>query len=1009
MKTKIKNLLLLIIALICSANSLFSQTNNSNLIISEILYNPPGTDSIEFIEFYNPLNNNISLNGYSLSGPFKYNFPDVVVEPNGYFVIAKDSVIMRKHLNTISYDWGSGSLANTTKTITVKDSNGDIVDEVTYYNTEPWPVIKSSGGPSIELNRLDSDNNDGSNWKLSTTFGVVLNNGDTLFCSPGKANLPYLPDADFNVTERILFDDGNATFENLSFGNNLTYDWLFEGGTPNSSNLENPTINYSNLGFYDVTLTASNSDFSNTLTKESYIAVLPSECTLLSNLPINVSFNTTPECWIFQPKLNNNIWEIDNTIGYNDNYSLKLNCSNFDNNKKAKIISNGLDLNNYENAFLSFYYKGTNITEINNINFSINVYDNNINLLETFIVENTIVEDWNLFSTQLPINSSYIEFVIINNNNIETFYIDEILISDTPIDKYVLSGKITNNNIGVSNIDVLIGDSILVTTNNDGNYLTYVPNGWSGIVKPNNINYLFNPDYYEIRNITENNTELNFNSDKLPDGWGFETTYGSHTFCIIDNTFLNENVSINSWIGLFYLDSETNNEVCCGAIKYTGESSFCFNGYTKDIYTNINGFSNNDSIIWKLFDIETNNIIDVVPNYLSGPTNYVIDGLTTIDNFTTIQETHLLLIPKGWSSISSLVIPNNLSLEELLLDVSQDVIVLLNDIGVYMPGTNYHTIENWDPESGWLIKTDNNVNLEISGFLNENLNVHLNKGWTLIPVKSFTDVDVNALFGNNLSDIDIIKGYDLNEVFIPNITEEFSLKSGKAYKIRMKNESNINFANSKGNSLVNNNHNNYTPKQSPFENEVNLTTNSHVLVFSSSNLEDNDIIGAFNKDDLCVGIGLVNKNKTVFCAYGNDTFTNVIDGLQINEEIKFILFRNNEYYNLTVGFASNTINDNHFVVDGITYIDKVILHPIGIEDIENDLYIYPNPTTGLINIINNNNFHKCYIYNITGEIVDTFILNKNINTIDISNYIKGTYILKLTDNKENEYKKIIKL
>lgn len=1014
MKTKFKILSFLLITLIISVNSLYCQTKNSNLIISEILYNPPSTDSIEFIEFYNPFDHNINLSGYSLSGPFNYNFPDIDLASKSYFVIAKDSVIMRKHLNTTAYDWGSGSLANTTKTITIKDSENNIVNQVTYYNSEPWPVIKSSGGPSIELNRLDSDNNDGSNWKLSTNFGVVLNNSDTLFCSPNKPNLPYLPDADFHVIERTIINSGSVDFENISFGDNLSYEWKFEGGTPSFSNLENPTVNYKNLGFYDVTLVANNNEYSNTLTRESYIAVIPSNCEPITTLPINLSFNSIPECWIFQPRLNN-IWEIDNSIGNNDNYSLKLNCSNLENNTKARIISNQLDLSNYEGVFLSFFYKGLNINETNNISFNVKTFDENIDLLESFIVNTIETEDWNLFSCNIPSSTHYIEFSIINNNNCEALYIDDLLISDKPVDKYVISGKITNNNIGISDLDVLIGDSIIVKTNSNGDYFTYVPKNWSGIIKPNNIDYLYSPNYYEIINISENNYDLNFNADKLPDGWNFEATYGSHTFCIIDNTFLNENIPLNSWIGLFYLDIHSNQEICCGAIKYTGESSFCFNGYAKDIYTNINGFNNNDSIIWKIFNIETNSIMEVIPHYLSGPTSYIIDGLTTLDNFNIIEESQLLLIPKGWSAISSLIVPNNLNLNNLLFNINSSVIVLLNDSGVYMPGTNYHTIEEWNPESGWLIKTNNNVNLKITGSINENLNIHLNKGWTLIPVKSLTDVNVHTLFSNNLNEIDIIKGYDINEVFIPNITEEFFLKSGKAYKVRMKNESDINFANLKNNynnynsNYINNNYNNFTPKESPFENEVYLTNTNHVFVFESNSLENNDIIGAFNKDGLCVGIGLVKDNKTVFCAYGNDTFTNIIDGLQINEEVFFKLYRNGVYYKLTVGFSPQTINNNFFVIDGITYIDKIILNPIGIEEADIDFYIYPNPTKDKINIVNNAEFNKCYLFDISGKVVGLFPLTKGINIIDLSSYIKGTYMLKLKDNKKNEYKKIIKL
>ncbi|MBM3436256.1 MAG: T9SS type A sorting domain-containing protein [Bacteroidetes bacterium] len=53
------------------------------------------------------------------------------------------------------------------------------------------------------------------------------------------------------------------------------FEWTFEGGTPQSSNLENPTITYNTEGTYDVTLYVSNGPMNQTLIQEDYITVLP--------------------------------------------------------------------------------------------------------------------------------------------------------------------------------------------------------------------------------------------------------------------------------------------------------------------------------------------------------------------------------------------------------------------------------------------------------------------------------------------------------------------------------------------------------------------------------------------------------------------------------------------------------------------------------------------------------------------------------------------------------------
>jgi len=69
--------------------------------------------------------------------------------------------------------------------------------------------------------------------------------------------------------------------------------------------------------------------------------------------------------------------------------------------------------------------------------------------------------------------------------------------------------------------------------------------------------------------------------------------------------------------------------------------------------------------------------------------------------------------------------------------------------------------------------------------------------------------------------------------------------------------------------------------------------------------------------------------------------------------------------------------------------------------------VYPNPTSGLINIENTLNY-SIDVYNVNGQIVRTY---KNINndrqTIDLSNEQKGVYIIKLYNDQEVRTAKII--
>lgn len=65
------------------------------------------------------------------------------------------------------------------------------------------------------------------------------------------------------------------SFKDTSLGRPTRWNWTFEGGTPSTSNEQNPTVTYSTAGKYKVTLVASNDMNTSTAEQEGYITVLP--------------------------------------------------------------------------------------------------------------------------------------------------------------------------------------------------------------------------------------------------------------------------------------------------------------------------------------------------------------------------------------------------------------------------------------------------------------------------------------------------------------------------------------------------------------------------------------------------------------------------------------------------------------------------------------------------------------------------------------------------------------
>ncbi|MEM9076947.1 MAG: PKD domain-containing protein [Bacteroidota bacterium] len=82
--------------------------------------------------------------------------------------------------------------------------------------------------------------------------------------------------AEFSAGNTQLDQGFMVSFTDLSLGTPDTWNWSFEGGSPSTSNEQNPTITYESAGTFEVTLSASNSISSDVITKSGYITVNPS-------------------------------------------------------------------------------------------------------------------------------------------------------------------------------------------------------------------------------------------------------------------------------------------------------------------------------------------------------------------------------------------------------------------------------------------------------------------------------------------------------------------------------------------------------------------------------------------------------------------------------------------------------------------------------------------------------------------------------------------------------------
>lgn len=168
------------------------------------------------------------------------------------------------------------------------------------------------------------------------------------------------------------------------------------------------------------------------------------------------------------------------------------------------------------------------------------------------------------------------------------------------------------------------------------------------------------------------------------------------------------------------------------------------------------------------------------------------DCLTLTINSTTCQD---LLLHQGWSGISLFLTPEDPLVEDIFNDPDINLIIMYSADGIYFPQANLNTIQNWDNNTGYVIKMQNEVNLSICGIPLQTKTVFLQSGWNYLPVLSSSPVNCMQLFSPVMDDIIIVKEIAGTKVFWPdaNINSLESLHPGAGYLIKTEANMNITF------------------------------------------------------------------------------------------------------------------------------------------------------------------------------------------------------------------------
>ena len=191
----------------------------------------------------------------------------------------------------------------------------------------------------MEYSYCDNMFTQGQKTRMHITLNNTLNGRNNLWTNSnliatgtdGTPGQVCVPKADFKTSAIAACANSAVIFTDQSSNAEITsWNWSFPGGTPATSTDSNPLVTYANAGIYDVTLVASSSAGSDTVTKSQLVRVSGPTTTVM---PYSEDFEDTSsfpgaDGWVENPDGNTAWTRVGNASASTGTYSLRMNNYN---------------------------------------------------------------------------------------------------------------------------------------------------------------------------------------------------------------------------------------------------------------------------------------------------------------------------------------------------------------------------------------------------------------------------------------------------------------------------------------------------------------------------------------------------------------------------------------------------------------------------------------------------------------------------------------------------------
>lgn len=177
-----------------------SNVYKPGLVITKINYHPlatiqyPNPDDLEFIEILNNGTSIADLTGIYFSGTgLVFQFPpNSSLAPDSALFLAGNTDVFREKYGFDAFGKFTRDLSNKSQNIVLADGYGNIIDQVHYYDSIPWPDADGNG-KYLTLKSPDLDNNIASSWAASDNEKIR----ESVLPAPDKVNIYPVPADDY--------------------------------------------------------------------------------------------------------------------------------------------------------------------------------------------------------------------------------------------------------------------------------------------------------------------------------------------------------------------------------------------------------------------------------------------------------------------------------------------------------------------------------------------------------------------------------------------------------------------------------------------------------------------------------------------------------------------------------------------------------------------------------------------------------------------------------------------